>query len=107
MPDPMKPVAASKPKPRAGAKFLSLIDEMEAHGRRLDAKADVLADELAETEQLADRAIEERRTQNQQVRDYIERVRGVADRLNNGGPTVDEDSAASPQSSTASTEAQG
>lgn len=102
--------AAPKPKqrkPRPGAKFLSLLDEMEAHGRRLDEKADALTDELIETERLAEKAIDERRTQNEQVRDYIEQVRGVADRLNNGGPTVGEDSSASPRSSNDQNSSQG
>lgn len=107
MPEETEKPAITKPaparsKPQPGAKFLSLLDEMEASGRRLDLKAEVLVDELKETERLAGVAIEARRTQNEQVRDYIERVRGVADRMTNGGPTVTEDSVDSSQSSNTS-----
>jgi hypothetical protein len=92
-------------KPKSGGLFFSLIDEIEASERRLDAQAEPLLREMQETEALAARAIETRRDKLATTRDYIKRVHGIADELSegNGGPPLD-GAASSPTPSDSSAE---
>lgn len=89
MTDPVQNPPPAKPK--AGGKFFALIDEIAASERRLDAAAEPLLAEMAETERLATQAVEARRAQNKAAQDYILRMRGAAEELSgdNGGPPLD------------------
>jgi len=84
-------VVAKVAKP--GARFLGLIDEMHASGRRLDEHADALVEELKATERLAEQAVVEKQKQQQGLRDFIEQVRKVGEAIagDNGAPPLSED----------------
>ena len=89
MTDPVQKAPPAKPK--AGGKFFALVDEIAASERRLDAVAEPLLAEMAETERLATQAVEARRAQNKAAQDYIKKMRSATDELSdgNGGPPLD------------------
>jgi len=88
------PAAAKPAAPKPGARFLGLLDEMHASGRRLDEHADALVEELKATETLAAQAVDEKRKQQQGLRDFIEQVRKVGEAIagDNGAPPLSDGS---------------
>lgn len=92
----------------AGGKFFALIDELDASEQRLDALAEPLLAKLVDTEKRASAAVEGRLAKLEAAQDYIKRMTGVVERLedkkaDNGGPTLGA-SAGSPSPSTESTD---
>lgn len=93
------------PKPRATGMFFSLVDLCQGSERRLDDLALPLADEILELEQFAAAVIDSKRDDVAKARDYLGRLRGNVEKLeetklpgagDNKGPPLAEGSAALP-----------
>lgn len=88
-------VAKEKEQPMAGGKFFALIDEIAQSEERLDKLAEPLLNRLPQLEERAKRAIEGKHAKLDAAADYLERLEGKIEQMeDNGGPPLSDGSSA-------------